>query len=191
MASIRAFRDQSANGIAAFVKPMLASWNALEPGPRRLLQIGAALLVAGFLVAFVWLPAVRARDALTARLPQLEALLGEMRVEAKVLKALVSQPVGPSATRIVADVVSLQTIFGPDARVTAETDGFRIAIAAIEYARWWDKTNEALARHSLVLRTATLTRPDGEKSVGTLVAVEMLLGFDAPASGAVPSRQNK
>ena len=191
MGSFRTFRDQSANGIAAFVKPMLAHWNALEPGPRRLLQIGAALLVVGFLVAFVWLPAVRARDALTARLPQLEALLGEMRVEAKVLKSLVSQPVGPGATRIVADVVSLQTIFGPDARVTAETDGFRIAIAAIEYARWWDKTNEALARHSLVLRTATLTRTDGEKSVGTVVAVEMLLGFDAPASGAAPSRQNK
>lgn len=196
MSAMTAIMDQAITRLALMVQPLQARWNSLESGQRRLLQIGTTLLVLGILLAFVWLPAVRTRDALTVRLPQLEALLAGMRNQAKELKTLANQPAVPMAMRSAADVAALQSIFGPDARIMAEVDGFRIVIAAVEYAAWWDKTNEALSRHTLALRTTTLTRVESPNATGHVVAVDMRLGrLDVTARAAVPAtppaRQDK
>ena len=183
-------RPALANG-AHILRPLRARWNALEPGTRRLLAIGAVLLGAGVLVAFVWLPAVRTRDALTVRLPQLEARLAQMRSQASEVKALAL--VAPNATPppTIADVPALQSVFGPDAQVTATGDGFRIVIPALEYARWWDKTGDALGRYGLALRAAALTRAVDTKAPEPVVAVDMQLARGTDAAAAAAARPDK
>ena len=181
MPSMPAFVNQS-------LMPALARWHALDAGPRRLISIGAVLLAAGFLLAFVWLPAVRARDASTARLPQLEAQLAAMRSQAIEVKALANQPAAPVLVRTVADVAALQSVFGSDAQITVADGGFRVLIPAVAYASWWDKTGEAMSRFGLVLRTASI-RPTNPGA--SLVAVDMLLGADSQGAGASAARQGK
>ncbi|MEQ1517252.1 MAG: type II secretion system protein GspM [Usitatibacteraceae bacterium] len=165
---------------AAF-DPLRARWNTFESSQRRLLAIGAALLAAGVLIAFVWLPAVRTRDALTVRLPQLEANLASMKTQAKEVKYLAAAltTMTVRANVAVADVNTLQAIFGPDAQVAATNDGFRVVIPAIDYTRWWDKTGELLTRHALIVRTAALAQASGAKADSPLVSVDMQLA--APA----------
>ena len=188
MASISTLRSQATENIATALQPFRARWNALDAGPRRLLLIGASLLVAGFAFAFVWLPATRTREALATRLPQLETRLATMRNQAQQIKALANEPVVPATMRSAADVAALQSIFGPDAQVTVVADGFRVVITAINYAGWWDKTRDALSRHALSLRTATLTRVGGS---GSTVAVDMRLGTEPRVPGAIPTQQAK
>ena len=191
MASIFTTLEQTINKVALTLAPVSARWNALEPGPRRLVVIGAALLAVGFLVAFVWLPAVRTRDALAVRLPQLEIRLASMRNQAKEVTALANAPAAPVATRIVADVAALQSIFGAGAQIVVADGGFRIVIPATAYASWWDKTGDALSRHALVLRSASLTRAEGSGVSG--VAVDMRLGVEArtPGSSSTAAAQGK
>lgn len=184
MASLAAIFYQATNRAAFALKPVTAQWNALASGARRLVVIGAVLLGAGFVVAFVWLPAVRTRDALTVRLPQLEVLLAGMRSQAEEVKALAKGPAMPITPRTAADVAALQSIFGREAQVTAADGGFRIVIPAVAYANWWDQTGEALSRHGLVLRAASVTRSGGPNNAGAVVAVDMRLGGDARAAGS-------
>ena len=185
MTSISAMFEQIISKAALAFRPVFAQWNALEPGPRRLAMTGAILLATGFIAAFIWLPAVRTREALTVRLPHLQTQLADMRSQAQEVKALAGTPAVAPAMRMVADVNALQSVFGTDALITAAQDGFRIVIPAVGYASWWDKTGEALSRHALVLRSASITRINGQKAGGNIVAVEMLLG--AEARGAVSS----
>ncbi len=186
MAAISAMFEQTISRVALTLTPVSVRWNALEPGPRRLVVIGAALLTIGFLAAFVWLPAVRTRDALAVRLPQLEIRLAVMRNQAREVKALANASLAPVATpvatRTAADVAALQSIFGAGAQIAAAEGGFRIVIPAIAYATWWDKTGDALSRHPLVLRSASLTRVDGSGASG--VAVDMRLGAEARTPGS-------
>lgn len=191
MASISRTLQQIINRVALALAPVTARWNALEPGPKKLVAIGAALLAIGFLAAFVWLPAVRTRDALTVRLPQLEMRLADMRNQAREVKALANAPATPITTRTVADVAALQSIFGTGVEITVAEDGFRIVIPAIAYASWWDKTGDALSRHALLLRSASLTRVDGSGVSG--VAVDMRLGVEtrAPGSPSTAAAQGK
>ena len=193
MAPIRAFLDQAVNRVAFAFQPLQIRWQGLEARPRQLILFGSALLVAGLILAFIWLPAVRTRDALTGRLPQLESQLAAMRTQASELTTLARQPVPPMAMRRAADVGALQSIFGPDARIIATQDGFQIVMPAISYANWWDKTGDALSRHALVLKEASLVRADGPTA--SIVAVDMRLGFDAGTAGLpapqAPSVQTK
>ena len=179
MTSMRAIVDQSKNKIALALDPPRARWNSLEPRPRGLVLIGAILLVVGFVIAFIWLPAARTRDALTARLPQLEMQLATMRSQAVQLSTIAKIPASTIATRRVADVAALQSIFGADAQVSATGDDFRIVIPAIGYTSWWDKTSDAMSRHALHIRAATLTRIEPPKTSAPVVAVDMRLGVDA------------
>ena len=94
MAAISTTLERTINRVALALAPVTARWNALERGPRRLVTIGAALLTIGFLTAFVWLPALRTRDAVAVRLPQLEMRLANMRNQAKEVKALANAPDG-------------------------------------------------------------------------------------------------
>ncbi len=179
MSSMRTITDQSKNQIALTLDPLRGRWNSLEPRPRALVLIGAILLGAGFVIAFIWLPASRTRDALTARLPQLEMQLATMRDQAVQLTAIAKVPATTIPTRRVADVAALQSVFGADAQVSAAGDGFRIVIPAIGYASWWDKTSDAMSRHALDILSATLTRIEQPKTSAPVVAVDMRLGVDA------------
>ena len=182
MAPLRAFLDQAVNRVAFAFQPLQIRWLGLETRPRRLILFGSALLVAGLILAFVWLPAVRMRDALTVRLPQLESQLAAMRNQASELAALARQPVPPMVIRRAADVGVLQSIFGPDARTMTTQDGFQIVMPAISYANWWDKTGDAVSRHALVLKEASLVRADGPTA--SVISVDMRLGFDAGTAGS-------
>jgi hypothetical protein len=179
MASLPAMLEPALHRATRAFAPVQSRWNALETGVRRLIAIGAVLLAAGFLVAFVWLPAVRSRDALTVRLPQLEMRLAQMQHQAKELNALANRPAVPAPVPTPigspADVAVLQSIFGTNAQVTAVAEGFRIVIPAIEYAAWWDKTGDAIARHALALHALTLTRVDAQKPGGSVVDIDMRL----------------
>lgn len=179
MTSMRAIMDQSKSQIALALEPLRARWDSLEARPRTLVLIGAILLAAGFVIAFIWLPASRTRDALTARLPQLEMQLATMRSQAVQLTAIAKIPAITIPTRRVADVAALQSIFGVDAQITPTTEGFRIVIPAIGYASWWDKTSEAMSRHALDILAATLTRIEQPKTSAPVLAVDMRLGVDA------------
>ena len=181
MTTTRAIMAQSVNKIGFALKPLRLRWDALESRPRRLVLIGAMVLAAGLTFAYGWLPAVRTRDAMSLRLPQLELQLANMRKQGEEVKALAQQPSTPIAIRTAADVAALQTIFGADAQVAAAGDGFHIVMPAVAYGSWWDKTGDALSRHRLVLRTATLTRVDDAKAAAPVVAVDMLLAVDARA----------
>ena len=59
--------------ITGWLAPALQRWHGLEPRQQRLFAGGVALLVVALLFAYLWLPAVRERERLTARLPQLSA----------------------------------------------------------------------------------------------------------------------
>ena len=182
MAPLRARMDQATDRIAFAFRPLQIRWQGLEARPRRLIVFGSALLVVGLILAFIWLPAVRTRDALTARLPQLQSQLAAMRTQASELAALAKVPVPPMLMRRAADMAALQSIFGPDARIVATQDGFQVVVPSISYAHWWDKTSEAVSRHALVLKEASLVRADGPTA--SIVAVEMRLGFDAGQAGS-------
>ena len=178
MTPMRAIMGQSKSQIALALDALRARWNSLEPRPRGLVLIGAILLVVGFVIAFIWLPAARTRDALTARLPQLEMQLATMRSQAVQLSTIAKIPASTIATRRVADVAALQSIFGADAQVSATGDDFRIVIPAIGYTSWWDKTSDAMSRHALDIRAATLTKIEPPKTGAPVVAVDMRLGVD-------------
>ena len=181
MAPLRARIDQATDRIAFAFWPLQIRWQGLEARPRRLILSGSAFLVAGLILAFVWHPAVRMRDALTVRLPQLQSQLATMRSQASQLAALTKDPVPPMVMRRAADMAALQSIFGSDTRIVATQDGFQIVIPSISYANWWDKTSEAVSRHALVLKEASLVRADGPTA--SIVAVDMRLGFDAGQAG--------
>ena len=199
MATLPARVDQATNravlALQPLMNPLQAQWNALAPGARRLVVIGTILLASGFVVAFGWLPAARAREALNLRLPQLEAQLATMRIQAEEVSALAKAPLTSIVPRTAADVAALQSIFGREAQVNAVADGFRIVMPATGYANWWDKTGEALNRHTLVLRAASLARVDGAVNVGAAVAVDMRLGVEARVGGSTgnpaPVRQGQ
>ena len=195
MTSMRAVLDQATNRVMFFLLPFRTRWARLEARPRALVMIGTALLVAGLILAFIWLPAVRMRDALTARLPQLEAQLDAMRKQAGELAAIAREPMPPMTTRRAADIGSLQSIFGADARISVAQDEFKIMIPAVSYANWWDKTGEAVSRHALVLKEASLVRADGPAAGASVISVDMRLGNDVggmgPAATAVPAAQIK
>jgi type II secretory pathway component PulM len=189
MASISAALDRIVGTGARVLHPISTQWNTLEPGPRRLSLLGAVLLAAGFLVAFVWLPAIRTRDAMAVRLPQLEMQLADMQKQAKEIKSLSLVSRSPTEMRKIADVAALQSIFGPDARITVADGGFRIEIAAIAYANWWDKTGDALNRHMLALSAASINRVDGQKIGGGIVSIDMHIRAETLAAGPSPVPQ--
>lgn len=188
MATTPAMLTDAINKIAFTFAPVSARWNALETGQRRLLVIGALLLAFGFLMTFVWLPAVRARESLSSRIPQLETQLALMRSQAAEVAALGKSPVSPVAARRVADVTALQSVFGPDAQIAAAQNGFRIVIPAVSYASWWDKTGDAASQYALTLSKATLARLDRPVKSEAIIAVDMqLVGVATAAAAAAPT----
>lgn len=184
MATANLRPDGMAGRFTHALMPVKARWNMLDARTRRVLGIGGSLLLAGLILAFVWLPNMRARETLAARLPQLDAQLALMQSQAKEVAALAKLPAAPAAARIGVDAAALQSIYGPDAQITAAASGYRIVIPVIAYAKWWDKTAELISRHELVLKEATLTRLPKPDTGAAQVNVDMQLGTHTRTAGA-------
>lgn len=180
MVSLRIFFGDSTGTLMHAVAPLRGRWNSLDSNRRAQITLGAALVVLALIVAFVLLPALDARKALTARLPQMEAQLSVMRSQSKEVGLLGAMPAITAVPRTAANVALLQAIFGPGSQITATQDGFRVVLPSITYASWWDKTGDAISRHALLLREASITRLAAPAGMST-VAVDMRLGSEASA----------
>ena len=177
MATPRSLIRESTDAVVHTVAPLRARWNAMDSYRRVQLLVLASFVFAALVIAFVLLPALASRKTSTARLPQLEAQLTNMRNQAKEIAVLAGTPTVSAAPRTAPDVASLQTIFGTAAQVTAMPDGFRIVMPSITYANWWDKTGEAMSRHGLLLREASLAKLDAATGPST-VTVDMRLATE-------------
>ena len=184
MPAQRALRHQATDHVMQVLQPLRARWHSLDRGRRTQGAFLVMFIAVALIFAFVLLPALDTRKALTARLPQLEMQLATMRGQANDVADLSKAPPIAAAPRIAADVASLQSLFGPAAQITAAQDGFRLVIPSTTYASWWDKTGDAISRHALVLREAELTRIDSYAASTSMVAVDMRLGSETRVTGS-------
>ena len=184
MPAQRALLRQTTASVMQALQPLRALWHSLDRKRRAQSAFLAVFVALALNFAFVLLPALDTRKALSARLPQLEMQLATMRSQANDIAALSKDPPIAAAPRIAADVASLQSLFGPGVQISAAQDGFRIVMPSITYANWWDKTGDAMSRYSLVLREADLTRIDTSTTNTSMVAVDMRLGTDARVAGS-------
>jgi type II secretory pathway component PulM len=163
--------------------PMRRRWSALSAPQQRFGAIVGALAAAIVAYAFVWLPVMREHDRLVTRLPQLQAQLVAMQSQADELRRISARPVNDARSGTAIDSAGLQAIFGSTARISAAPDrGFRVLIARMPYAHWWDRLAEAQGRHGLQLQALTLT-PTADAGAAHEVTVDMLLAERA-GSGA-------
>jgi type II secretory pathway component PulM len=173
--------------ITRSLAPLRQRWHRLEARQQQWAAGGAVLLVTTLLFAYLWLPAVRERERLVAKLPQLHAQRALMQQQADEIRQLNSTspiaPVPPAA----ADTATLQAAFGDGARVSLDASrAFRIAIPRIAYATWWERLGDVQSRHPLQLVSLSMQAlPGGNREV----SVDMLLadttrGNVAAAPGA-------
>ncbi len=166
------------------IAPLRQRWHRLDARQQRIISIGAALLLLILLWALVWLPAQRERDRLMARLPQLTAQLAVMQKQADEIRRLNSTSAIVPAPPTVADIATLQAVFGDGARASVDTGagrGFRIVIPRIAYAQWWDRLGEVQMRHQLQLASLSLQALPGNNRE---VSIDMQLADrSAPAAG--------
>ncbi len=163
--------------------PARQRWHRLDARQQRVIAGGLLVLVAALVFATVWLPAVRERERLTTRLPQLRAQLALMKTQADEIRQLTSASSIAPVPPVAADIATLQAAFGDGARVNIDASrAFRIVIPRIAYATWWDRLGDVQSRHQLQLVSLTLQAlPGGNREV----SVDMLLSDRA--SGATPS----
>lgn len=169
--------------------PVLQRWRRLDVRRQRMLASATVALIAACLFAFLWLPAVRERDRLIARLPQLNAKLAVMQKQAEEIRELnTASPIAPTPP-IIADAATLQAAFGDGTRVSVDSDrAFKIAIAKIAYAQWWDRLADAQARHQLQMVSLSMQALPGSNRE---VSVEMVLanrGFGIPSPAAANAK---
>lgn len=162
--------------------PALQRWHRLELRQQRVIGIGTLLLIVAILFAYIWLPAVRERDRLTARLPQLNAQLALMKTQADEIRQLTSTSLIAPAPAITADIATLQAAFGEGTRVSVDPSrALRVVIPRIAYATWWDRLGDAQSRHQLQINSLTLQAlPDGKREV----SVDMLMADQTRPSGS-------
>ncbi len=165
-----AMRDRLVTSTA----PLLRRWHRMDARQQRLFGGLGALLVLAVLLAYVWLPAVRERDRLTARLPQLSAQLASMKQQAEEVRQLNSTSALAPAPPVATDIASLQSVFGEVARVSVDSNrAFRVVIPKTSYANWWDRVGDVQARHQLQMISLSLQALPGNTRE---VSVDMLLG---------------
>ena len=153
--------------------PALQRWHRLESRQQRLLGAGGLLLAVALLFAYLWLPAVRERDHLVARLPQLRAQLTLMQRQADEIRRLNSTSLISPPPPTAADIATLQSTFGDGARANVDAGrAFRIVIPKIAYATWWDRLGDVQSRHQLELVALSLQALPGNTRE---VSVDMLL----------------
>ncbi len=163
--------------------PLRRRWSAL-PGAQQRIGTIAGVLIAGLVAyAFIWLPVMREHDSLVTRLPQMQAQLQAMQSQANELQRIRALPAIDAKAGTALDSAALQSTFGASARISAAPDrAFRVLIAKIPYAQWWDRLGEAQGRHGLQLKSLTLT-PTADAGPAHEVTVDMLLA-ERPGAGA-------
>ena len=124
----------------AQLAPLRIRWSALEPRQRLVVSIGAAVLLVGILIAYVWLPLERDRVALQKRLPELRGQLAAMERDAEEVKRMRTLPAGLAGTAPRAlDAAQLRTNF-TGSQVTAIDGGrFKVVVPDTAYAQWMDE----------------------------------------------------
>jgi len=165
-------------------------WQSLSSDGQRIVKWSIALLAVALVWAYVWLPAARGREALSLRIPVLQAQLATMRNEAAEVKRINTMPlVITTNPRTLADSVGLQTVFGQSNNATAtvtaivtinERRQFRVNIASVAYTSWLDSLDMALSRYRVRVVSVNL-KPLQPGSSAALMAVELVLADDAPA----------
>lgn len=161
------------NRVARLPSPVLRRWRRLELRQQTMLAGATVAITAACLFAFLWLPAVRERDRLIARLPQLTAKIAVMQQQAEEIRELnAASPIAP-APPIAADAATLQAAFGDGTRVSVDDDrAFRIVIVKIGYAQWWDRLADVQARHQLQMASLAMRAVPGSNRE---VSVDMVL----------------
>lgn len=171
--------------LALSLVPALQRWHRLETRQQRILGSVAVLVAVALLLAYGWLPAMRERDRLIARLPQLNAQLALMQQQADEIRQLNSTSLIAPAPPTVVDVATLQSAFGESARVSLDPDReFRIVIPRMVYATWWDRLGDVQTRHRLQIVSLSLQALPGSNRE---VSVDMLLADRARAGAALAS----
>ena len=173
------------NRFSTSLAPALQRWHRLETRQQQVLGALAVLLVLGLLLAYVWLPAVRERARLTARLPQLSAQLALMKQQAEEVRQLNStSPIAPAPPTI-PDIATLQSVFGEGARASVDSSrAFRIVVPKIAYATWWDRVGDVQARHQLQIVSLSLQAMPGANRD---VSVDMLLADRVRSTAPSPA----
>ena len=169
--------------------PVMQRWRRLDVRQQRIFTWATVAIIAACLFAFLWLPAVRERDRLIARLPQLNAKIAVMQKQADQIRELnAASPIAP-APPILADAATLQAAFGDGARVSVDDNrAFKIVIAKIAYAQWWDRLADVQARHQLQMASLSMRALPGSNRE---VSVDMVLaqrGSGSPAPIAANAR---
>ncbi len=162
-----------ARRVANVIAPLSRRWRQLDARTQTIASIGALLLIVAILYAYVWLPAARERERVTARLPQLSAQLAMMQRQAEEIRVLNGASAIAPAPPVTADTAALQNLFGEGAQASIDANrGFRIVIPKISYAKWWDRLGDADARHQLQLVNLTLRALPGNNRE---VSIDMAL----------------
>jgi hypothetical protein len=159
--------------VANALSPLTRRWRQLDARSQTIASVGALLLIVAILYAYVWLPAARERERLTARLPQLSAQLALMQRQAGEVRALNGATAIAPAPPVTADTTALQSLFGEGTQASIDANrGFRIVIPKISYAKWWDRLGDADVRHQLQLVHLTLRALPGNNRE---VSIDMTL----------------
>ena len=177
------------NRLAVLLAPALQRWRRLDQRQQTIIAWASIALIVAFLFAYVWLPASRERDRLTARLPQLKIQLATMQKQLDEVRELNrASPVAP-APPVAADAGALQSAFGDGTRASVDNDrAFKIVIPKITYALWWDRLGDVEARHRLQLVSLNLQAlPGGNREV----SVEMVLANRASGGAAAATGGSK
>lgn len=147
-------------------------WQALSPTGQRVISAVSALLMVGVVWALVYEPIQQSREKDRARITTLQTQLRHMQAQANEVQQLRTMaPVAATASLLLADVVQLQTVFGPQASVSlaANTKGaeqpvsmaFRISISQMPYATLVERLEQTSARFRLRVVSAALSRTPG------------------------------
>lgn len=182
----KSMRDQ----IATTLAPALQRWHKLEPRQQRLLGSLTGVVCVALVLAYVWLPAIRERERLIARLPQLRAQLALMQAQGEEIRNLTSTSLIAPAPKTAPDIAALQAIFGEGTRVSLEPNrALRVVIPKTTYTLWWDRIGELQMRFGLSVTSLSLTRlqtpgPNLEFSVDMLLA-DRSQASSSPVFGAV------
>ena len=151
-------------------------WTRLGSRQKNVILAGAAVLVAAWFVAYVWLPMQRGRSALTASLPELRAQLAELKRQSVELQHIRSAPpiITSSATTRNLDAQLLRAAFTGTASTVTPLDGqrYRLTIADTAYVTWLDELNRLQGQTAARVDEATLTllAPPGRIQVDAVLS---------------------
>jgi general secretion pathway protein M len=138
------------------MKAVAGAWEARSPAERRVLGVLGFIVVAAFIVAFVWLPLERTRARLGAELPRLRASVASLEQQAETVRRLKAMPPRMvAATPITA--LSGNPANLPGAQV-ASLDERRIRITAsdVGFSALLDWLTSVQASHGLRVESARL-----------------------------------